>query len=206
MIQSMEILQLPIMDLQERIQQELQENPVLEIEGARRPRSRADEDGRADAESRDPDADALDHRRRPTTNSTSTAWKRSTATGTTTSTRSTARRATAWTRRGDKKHDAMQNMASRPQSLQDYLTEQLGFLDMDAGAERAAALRHRPHRRQRLPRHHADDPRRTTPVTTGRRPRRAGRRTTTSRSPSSRSRRRCRWSRSSTRPASGPAT
>src|SRR5580704_11753098 len=31
MIQSMEILQLPIMALQERIQQELQENPVLEI-------------------------------------------------------------------------------------------------------------------------------------------------------------------------------
>src|SRR5213079_2921221 len=32
MIQSMEILQLPIMALQERIQQELQENPVLEIQ------------------------------------------------------------------------------------------------------------------------------------------------------------------------------
>src|ERR1700734_3740044 len=31
MIQSMEILQLPIMALQERIQQELQENPVLEF-------------------------------------------------------------------------------------------------------------------------------------------------------------------------------
>jgi hypothetical protein len=31
MIQSMEILQLPIMTLQERIQQELQENPVLEL-------------------------------------------------------------------------------------------------------------------------------------------------------------------------------
>src|SRR4029077_4608876 len=32
MIQSMEILQLPIMALQERIQQELQENPVLEMQ------------------------------------------------------------------------------------------------------------------------------------------------------------------------------
>src|SRR5437868_920930 len=38
MIQSMEILQLPIMALQERIQQELQENPVLELR---------DEDGEA---------------------------------------------------------------------------------------------------------------------------------------------------------------
>src|SRR5271166_6172621 len=34
MIQSMEILQLPIMALQERIQQELQENPVLELREA----------------------------------------------------------------------------------------------------------------------------------------------------------------------------
>ena len=31
MIQSMEILQLPIMALQERIEHELQENPVLEV-------------------------------------------------------------------------------------------------------------------------------------------------------------------------------
>src|SRR5438552_12272661 len=39
MIQSMEILQLPIMALQERIEHELQENPVLELKGA------GDEDG-----------------------------------------------------------------------------------------------------------------------------------------------------------------
>ncbi len=31
----------------------------------------------------------------------------------------------------DKKHDAMQNMASRPQSLQDYLADQLSFLDIE---------------------------------------------------------------------------
>ena len=31
MIQSMEILQLPVMALQERIEHELQENPVLEL-------------------------------------------------------------------------------------------------------------------------------------------------------------------------------
>src|SRR5205807_1807360 len=30
---------------------------------------------------------------------------------------------------GDKKHDAMQNMPSRPQSLQDYLSDQLTFVD-----------------------------------------------------------------------------
>ena len=32
MIQSMEILQLPILALQERIEQELQENPILELQ------------------------------------------------------------------------------------------------------------------------------------------------------------------------------
>src|SRR4051794_30754858 len=32
MIQSMEILQLPIMELQERIEQEIQENPVLDLQ------------------------------------------------------------------------------------------------------------------------------------------------------------------------------
>src|SRR5213596_3588059 len=32
MIQSMEILQLPIMSLQERIEQEIQENPVLDLQ------------------------------------------------------------------------------------------------------------------------------------------------------------------------------
>jgi RNA polymerase sigma-54 factor len=31
----------------------------------------------------------------------------------------------------DKKHDAMLNMASRPQSLQDYLSDQISFLDAD---------------------------------------------------------------------------
>src|SRR5205823_11721232 len=30
---------------------------------------------------------------------------------------------------GDRKHDAMQNMAARPQSLQDYLGDQVAFLD-----------------------------------------------------------------------------
>src|ERR671936_202019 len=47
MIQSMEILQLPIMALQERIQQELQENPVLEIKEAAEDSSGAGEDAEA---------------------------------------------------------------------------------------------------------------------------------------------------------------
>ena len=50
MIQSMEILQLPIMALQERIQQELQENPVLELKETANDESTAENDGEATAE------------------------------------------------------------------------------------------------------------------------------------------------------------
>jgi RNA polymerase sigma-54 factor len=130
MIQSMEILQLPIMALQERIQQELQENPVLELkeapaEGEEEAEPVAavettdvtdpqkelviDDQGdneidfdRLEAISRDWE-DHFNEEHRPSRNGLD--------------------------EEGDKKHDAMQNMASRPQSLQDYLGDQLSFLD-----------------------------------------------------------------------------
>jgi RNA polymerase sigma-54 factor len=136
MIQSMEILQLPIMALQERIQQELQENPVLELKDSSDEAPAAEsEDFNADLpepgeENRDPGAaeliiedsganeldfdrlealskdwgDVLNEEHRPSRNSLD--------------------------EEGDKKHDAMQNMASRPQSLQDYLSDQLAFLEL----------------------------------------------------------------------------
>ncbi len=132
MIQSMEILQLPIMALQERIQQELQENPVLEQkEVATDESSASDEttDGqvveeeqadfekelvidesndkeldfdRLEALSRD--WDHLNEGHRPSRNGLD--------------------------EESDKKHDAMQNMPSRPESLQEYLSHQLSFLDV----------------------------------------------------------------------------
>src|SRR5438876_3380358 len=48
MIQSMEILQLPIMALQERIQQELQENPVLEVKESTTDETTPEADGEAE--------------------------------------------------------------------------------------------------------------------------------------------------------------
>jgi RNA polymerase sigma-54 factor len=135
MIQSMEILQLPIMALQERIQQELQENPVLELKEVNEDEAPAGaEEGEvavAVAEEEKPESerelvidetsdneldfdrlDALskdweDHfneEHRPSRNGID--------------------------EEGDKKHDAMQNMPSRPQSLHDYLNDQLTFLDV----------------------------------------------------------------------------
>src|SRR5688572_10491495 len=132
MIQSMEILQLPIMALQERIEQELEENPVLELREptpAERtedgetaapaeppPEAEFNPDGvlkhdetgdiefaRMDELNRDWD-DHFDADHRPS--------------------RSMAEEM------ADKKLDAMHNIAAAPQSLHDHLTEQLAYLDL----------------------------------------------------------------------------
>ena len=142
MIQSMEILQLPILALEERIQQELQENPILEMR-EEDPDLPAEEDEEAERVS--PDAptseerelvigedgndkadferllnmdeqwpDQFEEQARPSRNRID--------------------------EEGDRKHDAMANMVARPQSLQDYLHDQLGYFDLDA-AVRAMADR-----------------------------------------------------------------
>src|SRR3954470_863287 len=54
MIQSMEILQLPVMALQERIEHELQENPVLEMREAGR---KEDEEFEAPTEAKEAEID-----------------------------------------------------------------------------------------------------------------------------------------------------
>lgn len=129
MIQSMEILQLPIMDLQARVRQELDENPALELKEAD-DEYVADEAGPADYENGDDGTegelvvgendevdfhrlealsrdygDAFNEDHRPSRNGIDDEM--------------------------DRKHDAMSNIPSRPQSLQDYLAEQLGYLDLD---------------------------------------------------------------------------
>ncbi|MSU77871.1 MAG: RNA polymerase sigma-54 factor [Gemmataceae bacterium] len=139
MIQSMEILTLPMMALQERIELELQDNAVLEVrepgqteegypetpelgEGVEadspaEPESSPDAPEQElviDAKSGEEDfermdalnedwSDYFDEESRPSTNKVSEEM--------------------------DKKHDAMANMAEREQSLQDYLNEQIPYLD-----------------------------------------------------------------------------
>jgi RNA polymerase sigma-54 factor len=134
MIQSMEILQLPIMALQERIQQELQENPVLELkEPEDQPAGEAEEAAEEQAEdARDPgneelviddagdnelDFDRLEALNRDWENHFNEEHRPS---------------RNGMDEESDKKHDAMQNMASRPQSLQDYLNDQLAFVEASA--------------------------------------------------------------------------
>jgi len=134
MIQSMEILQLPILALQERIEQEMEENPVLEMqqeepefpeaqdEEERQPPDAPTEDERelvidetkdneADFERlMNMDAEWPDHfeeRSRPSRNQVEEAIER--------------------------KHDAMANMEARPQTLHDYLHDQLSWFDLEPG-------------------------------------------------------------------------
>jgi RNA polymerase sigma-54 factor len=133
MIQSMEILQLPIMALQERIQQELQENPVLEQKEVPNDETTPNEETDGQVTDENPseferelvidegndkeidfdrlealsrDWDHLNEGHRPSRNGLD--------------------------EESDKKHDAMQNMPSRPESLQEYLSHQLSFLDVTA--------------------------------------------------------------------------
>jgi RNA polymerase sigma-54 factor len=133
MIQSMEILQLPIMALQERIQQELQENPVLEQkETTDEPVAEADfnaDDSPAEeprdydskelvidsAGSNAEDFDRLEALNKDWENAFNEEHRPS---------------RNGMDEEGDRKHDAMQNMASRPQSLQDYLNDQLAYLEI----------------------------------------------------------------------------
>src|SRR5436305_3482441 len=137
MIQSMEILQLPIMALQERIEQELQENPVLELQEEADGAATATEDGEYDPAAADGEKDtANDPEQELVIDDTgnneldfdrlealSKDWEDHFNEGHRPS-------RNGIDEEGDKKHDAMQNMPSRPQSLNDYLTEQLTFLDV----------------------------------------------------------------------------
>jgi RNA polymerase sigma-54 factor len=139
MIQSMEILQLPVMALQERIEQEMNDNPLLEVleEDPAVP-EQAEERENPDAPTEDEKElvvdgehnnvedferlvnlnqdwpDQFDERPRPS--------------------------ATRMEEEGDRKHDAMANVVDRPLSLHDHLLHQLGELELDE-ALRGMAVR-----------------------------------------------------------------
>jgi RNA polymerase sigma-54 factor len=147
MIQSMEILQLPIAALQERIEKELQENPVLELKdtaataetegGDTEPTgangSPADDTFNPDAplkhDASDPGAE-LEFKR---LEALDRDWD-----GAFNEEEHRPSRA-ALDELGDRKLDALQNIVERPQSLQDYLAEQLADLEFTP-YDRALAL------------------------------------------------------------------
>jgi RNA polymerase sigma-54 factor len=121
MIQSMEILQMPLMALQERIEEELQENPVLELRnGTLRKEAAPETEFNADAPLKHDDTgdvefnrleelnkdwgDHFNEEHRPSRSMTSEM--------------------------GEKKLDMMNNVETAPISLQEHLKEQLAYQDL----------------------------------------------------------------------------
>jgi len=130
MIQSMEILQLPILALEERIQQELQENPILEMQ-------EEDPDLPAEPVDHEPPDAPTDEERELVIDETANNER---------DFERLLKMDEEWPDHfeehsrpsrgrieedGERRHDAMANMANRPQSLQDYLHDQLGWFDLE---------------------------------------------------------------------------
>lgn len=130
MIQSMEILQLPVLALQERIDQELQENPFLEVQ-----QEEPDEvlDEPVDAEL--PDVPTVEERELviDETHNNEDDFERLVNMDEQwpdTFEERTRPSNAALEEAGQRKLDAMANMTDRPQTLEDYLHDQLSWFDL----------------------------------------------------------------------------
>jgi len=130
MIQSMEILQLPIQALEERIEQELQENPILEMQ-------ENDPDLPDDTvEREDSDAKTTEEKELVVDETKNNAddFERLESLGDDWSQDYDERPRVSSNRMAeddDRRHDAIANMESKPPTLSDYLIEQLGWYELD---------------------------------------------------------------------------
>ena len=138
MIQSMEILQLPIQALQERIEQEMEENPMLEL--AERDENLPDED--LDQDDQGKSSRTEDERELVVRDDSSNAedFERLENMGNDMpDTFDDFRRSSNRIQEdSDRQHDLMANAIERPESLNDYLLHQLAELDIDDDVERIA--------------------------------------------------------------------
>lgn len=121
MIQSMEILQLPIMALEERIRQEEEQNVTMETGPSPNERASTDleppdgaKDSATDGAPADQEFAAYDQFSNEWNENYIPEHRPSRA---------------ASIELGDKKHEAMQNMADRPISIEEHLLEQLHFFE-----------------------------------------------------------------------------
>jgi RNA polymerase sigma-54 factor len=131
MIQSMEILQLPLMALQERIEQELQENAVLEME-------ESDPDlPEEPVEQENPDSPTVEEKELVVDDKSNSEedFERLLEIADQWGDDYFEERPRLSSNRledeADRKHDAIANMVDRPATLQDYLREQLRYFDLD---------------------------------------------------------------------------
>ncbi len=133
----MEILQLPLMALQERIEQELNDNPLLDVQEIdpalpEEPEERDNPDAPAETErelvvdeSKDnaDDFERLLNLDKEVPDHFDDGPRRSLS---------------RIEEEANRKHDAMANVASRPESLNDYLMHQIGELDLEPDLEQMA--------------------------------------------------------------------
>ncbi len=130
MIQSMEILQLPIMALQERIEQEMNENPVLEMDESdpnlpEEPDEAVNPDDPADSERElvvDENHDNADDFERLLNMDSEVPGHFDEA---------PRRSLSRMEEESERKLDAMANVVARPDSLNDYLMHQIGEMELD---------------------------------------------------------------------------
>ncbi len=129
MIQSMEILQLPILALQERLEQEMEDNPVLDqVEPAEDTSSSPDEKV-------NPDAPTESERELVVDDNTNNEDDFERLVNMVESLPDDYEERSRPSRgqieaEGDRRHDAMANMISRPESLLDYLQHQLSWYSL----------------------------------------------------------------------------
>jgi RNA polymerase sigma-54 factor len=135
MIQSMEILQLPLLALQERIEQELNSNPVLEAEDTSNPEPAGPiEEETEDNDEKDlvisTDASKVGDFNR--LESLGEDFKSYTD-------QAESFRPRIQSDEPDRKLEALKNTAAPPQSLHDYMTEQWGLVDADERVKKAGS-------------------------------------------------------------------
>jgi RNA polymerase sigma-54 factor len=137
MIQSMEILQLPILALQERIEQELNSNPVLEIEEPSNPEDTESVEERTEDDIAEKDL-VVD-----TDNNKVEDFERLDSLGD--GFKDYMNEAGPFRRRiasgePDKKLEAIKNTAAPPQSLHEYLTEQWRLVEAEKPVKKAGNM------------------------------------------------------------------
>lgn len=133
MIQSMEILQLPVLALQERVEQEINENPMLEVEEDEFSRDADKEDPNVPTESekelvvQDNQSNKEDFERLANMDSEMPQKFDDFKTS-----------ANRTQEAQDRQHDLMANALERPESLNDYLLHQLSEMEIDSKVEEIA--------------------------------------------------------------------
>ena len=138
MIQSMEILQLPILALQERIEQELNSNPVLEMEEEESPEQ-------TDSTQEDQPQEDINEKDLviSTDNNKAEDFERLDSLGdgfTDYMSEAGPIRRRAQTDEVDKKLEALKNTAAPPQSLHEYLSDQWRLVDADESVKKAGDM------------------------------------------------------------------